>query len=638
MSDNQPKVELRSVHSLLKMKFFIPSYQRGYRWGKTQIEDLLSDIWEYSKRVKSEGTKFAGDYYCLQPLVIKFRPDTGVWEIIDGQQRLTTILIIMKCLKTQLDALELSSFHISFDTRSQINDTFLDTLDNRDRDNNIDIFHMANAVDTIQSWFETHKTVGVEKMSWLQTLLYSDDTGPNTRFIWYEIPNNHDPIETFTRLNMGKIPLTNAELVRALFLGKSLNTDQSNHDATQLRIAENWNIIEHQLHRSDFWYFIHDDNNAPTSRIEFIFDQITQRYLSALNHYSRPAWSDDQHRIFHYFYDQFNPKIQTSTNPKSPEHKEKLWKDIRDLALTLDEWFNDRSLYHLVGFIQNQGKYEIHSLHTQSLQLHKSEFKHYLKKLIFETVFETNWPTDNSVLDIISDVIENTTYGTKKQQLRDILLLFNIATLELNQESNMRFPFNSYKTQKWDIEHINATASKPSRVEDQRAWLKIMVEFHRQNVPFFEEIRSNKELQKKFSDSKCLQDAGFDGQEPGFNLNIDTVINSHNFAELFDDLYVIIMSVFTDPTSSQDLDKIGNLTLLDQATNRSYQNAPYPLKREVVMEIDHKGIYVPLCTRNIFLKAYSNQLHNMLMWLDSDQDDYKNKIIETLVNFFRDDN
>ena len=104
MSVIEPNVKLRSVHELQGLQFFIPSYQRGYRWSKTQIEDLLSDIWEYYQQVTQTSTDVAGKFYCLQPLVVRHRSENDVWEVIDGQQRLTTIYLIMKCLSTQLGA------------------------------------------------------------------------------------------------------------------------------------------------------------------------------------------------------------------------------------------------------------------------------------------------------------------------------------------------------------------------------------------------------------------------------------------------------------------------------------------------------------------------------------------------------
>ena len=42
MAEN--KIELKSVRELLGMKFFIPNYQRGYRWTEQQVLDLLNDI------------------------------------------------------------------------------------------------------------------------------------------------------------------------------------------------------------------------------------------------------------------------------------------------------------------------------------------------------------------------------------------------------------------------------------------------------------------------------------------------------------------------------------------------------------------------------------------------------------------
>lgn len=96
-------VGLKSIGSLLNGKnhFFIPAYQRGYRWRHKQIEELLSDFYSFTKRND-------GDYYCLQPVIVKpivknderwkkvfgdqeIEEDTNLWELVDGQQRLTSI-------------------------------------------------------------------------------------------------------------------------------------------------------------------------------------------------------------------------------------------------------------------------------------------------------------------------------------------------------------------------------------------------------------------------------------------------------------------------------------------------------------------------------------------------------------------
>ena len=61
--------------------FYIPSYQRGYKWGKYEIEALLNDILDYSESKD-------GEFYCLQPLVVRRDSDERHWRVVDGQQRL----------------------------------------------------------------------------------------------------------------------------------------------------------------------------------------------------------------------------------------------------------------------------------------------------------------------------------------------------------------------------------------------------------------------------------------------------------------------------------------------------------------------------------------------------------------------
>ena len=68
--------------------FYVPSYQRGYRWGKEEVTRLLEDIY-------TNGNKT----YCLQPVVV--RKDGDRYELIDGQQRLTTLFILLQYIKRE---------------------------------------------------------------------------------------------------------------------------------------------------------------------------------------------------------------------------------------------------------------------------------------------------------------------------------------------------------------------------------------------------------------------------------------------------------------------------------------------------------------------------------------------------------
>ena len=57
-------IQMKSVWDLMGKNFFIPNYQRGYRWDKEQVEDLLNDFFEFYSNDEQ-------DFYCLQPLVVK---------------------------------------------------------------------------------------------------------------------------------------------------------------------------------------------------------------------------------------------------------------------------------------------------------------------------------------------------------------------------------------------------------------------------------------------------------------------------------------------------------------------------------------------------------------------------------------
>src|SRR4051812_24464392 len=93
MNDNL-SIDLKTVAGLLGYKFFIPAYQRGYRWTVEQVTDLLKDINEFTPK-EIAGTTHK-TWYCLQPIVVKkSEENTDVWNVIDGQQRLTTIYLIL---------------------------------------------------------------------------------------------------------------------------------------------------------------------------------------------------------------------------------------------------------------------------------------------------------------------------------------------------------------------------------------------------------------------------------------------------------------------------------------------------------------------------------------------------------------
>ena len=88
-------IELKTLNELSQYSFYIPAYQRGYRWTEQEVKDLLNDINEFIPREISDTEEKT--WYCLQPVVVKSRSENE-YEVIDGQQRLTTIYLILHYL------------------------------------------------------------------------------------------------------------------------------------------------------------------------------------------------------------------------------------------------------------------------------------------------------------------------------------------------------------------------------------------------------------------------------------------------------------------------------------------------------------------------------------------------------------
>jgi hypothetical protein len=92
--------------------------------------------------------------------------------------------------------------------------------------------------------------------------------------------------------------------------------------------------------------------------------------------------------------------------------------------------------------------------------------------------------------------------------------------------------------------------------------------------------------------------------------------------------------------STKDKDNISNLTLLDSATNREYKDAPFAYKRYCIVEYDKKGDrFIPLCTRNVFLKYYSDSnkktsYFDTLRWNEDDRTGYMKAIHEAVDPIF----
>ena len=161
--------------------------------------------------------------------------------------------------------------------------------------------------------------------------------------IWYEIrEQNTNPIDTFIRINLGKISLTNAELIKALFLQKRNFGDGDIAKLKQLEIAQKWDRIENQMQEENFWWFLNKEENNSSSHIEFIFDMICG--MDKTSESIEKIIGNDQNRTFRYYAYRFGD---------SPDHEtiKTLWSEIEEKFETFQEWYLTHEWYHYVGFL-----------------------------------------------------------------------------------------------------------------------------------------------------------------------------------------------------------------------------------------------------------------------------------------------
>ncbi|MEM8520633.1 DUF262 domain-containing protein [Flavobacterium sp. PL12] len=598
---NVNELKILEINKLLNFNFFIPSYQRGYRWTDKEVNALLKDIWDF-KNENHTSDKF----YCLQPIVVKDKifENESYWEVIDGQQRLTTILIILYYFNQMEFKIPKKIFTVSFETRPD-SKAFLASIEDKELAlTNVDYFHIHNAYNAVYNWFEAK---GRENTTiagaFYETLINV------VKVIWYEIKEKdvveeeENAIDVFTRINMGKIPLTNSELVKALFLQKK-NFDE-HQIYIQLKIAKEWDEIEKKLQDDAFWYFIYNSINPIKyeNRIEYIFDLLKGR-----------TEEDEEHHTFNAFVQELENNAKSRGNKKTVEES---WLTIKNYFQSLEEWFSNAELYHLIGFLIEY-KYDINSLREESVGISKSKFVEHLNGII-KTLFE-------------KINIDNLDYKVNPKQVRKTLLLFNIKTIISTQEAEVRFPFDKYKKENWDIEHVNSQTYKVIEKAKRKDWALDLLEYFTGEKGYSETIvdKYNK-TEMEIQDEMVSQLT--DEKDKEFCKRLIIILKSEKSDDhFFQDLNSEIRNRFKENEINQD-DGIANLALLDQGTNRSYKNAMFPIKRKHIIANDANGIFVPICTKNLFLKYYSNKMSDVMYWKKSDASDYLQAIKQTLSTY-----
>lgn len=464
--------------------YVIGSYQRGYRWDIVNVRELLEDIFEdkliedyffpksaymAEKNVIEELRKKIRDTeYCLQPLVLKKKGEC--YSVIDGQQRLTTLYIIIKALCSVSDKKFPPMFSIEYESREKSKE-FLQNLSESSESTDIDTAYILQAYRYSKQWFlEQNKScvafmdensndydeskLSGEFASYLYDLLLK-----KTKFIWDEVDEssadaNKKEQKVFSDRNTGRLELTDSELIKSLFMNPEYyGKGEVNLSDRQTLISEIWDIYENELHKDSLWKFLPISDEAREeysllTRIDAIFLLLVKKNKIARN-------QNEENSLFKAIKFWIDKRIRVAEESSDKDDKATLtvmqssWREVCDLFDGIKELYEDNELYNLLSLFKmiEADPNKVFEKYLEVLNLSKNKRAENIKKAICDRLFSSG----------ISQTVKAVRFP-ERDTIRKILIAHNVAITNASNPIN-RFGFHFFETIKgeWDIEHIYAT-------------------------------------------------------------------------------------------------------------------------------------------------------------------------------------
>lgn len=630
--DNSQWLSVKDIVSKYK-KFNVPSLQRTYRWGEKEITLLLNDLYEFYNTNKDS----TNDFYPLQPLILKkSNQNDDTWNVLDGQQRLTTIKLIASFFEMDKDY----CLDISYDTREKTKD-FLDNISNKKEEDvgkSMELYYIFHAYEVIKAWFQKNKKEkDTEKINAIRNVLFEKE---RTRFVVQEMNSDDDEAKTFQNINQGRIPLSCSELIKALFLGHIFESHKIDNNCRfayssdgyglfipinpikekqeliriQNIIAKEWDDIETVLMHDEFYSFVCPEKDRSINRMDFLFEVVYGN-----EKYKKYKTDDPFNAIYERIKDDKKANIVDTISH--------CWNEVVKCFNRMQKLYYDFDAYHLVGFCicEDIGISEdFYKYCNEDEKL--DEFKTAIRVKIKGKVL-SGLKTDD-----LDEWLKGLRYKENKGQIKLILLLHNLQSYSYEK---IRFPFNLYDGGKnYDIEHIHATAEEKADKKSRYEWFET-----NHNA-----IKRNK---KKLEDPNLI--TLFDSFEEAYgekksDKKLDKFKNDKEFNKLRD---IMIIDNFDNDDAKEYFstkDGIWNLCLLDSTTNRTYKNSLFITKREMILkkakgEMDKEDYVYPLllCTERIFLKFYSNvdSDDNLNFWTKNNREAYFKDISKKVTDFLK---
>lgn len=604
-------------------KFIIPSYQRGYKWKKHDIEQLLNDIYDY--KIDESGDTF----YCLQNITL-IKVEDG-YNVVDGQQRLTTLALILSYLgETELFRNRIK-YNIRTNSHEFLNDyvfsghlsSFMsnregmpliewENLNIDEQYNYQDIFYMYNACQTIECWFdiEIHKeakeVIKDKLLNHVKLIVNLPQITSNQEF------------DLFDNLNGKRVSLDGADLIRAMIITRvakmkvEVVLDQVKHDVLLNETRIKTGMCLDQIHR---WWS----------------DKEKQRYFSHFvsninSNGENIAFKDDKYPIdiLYKLYIQ-TTKAKKMLNIKDngigdkasgtiklgyferPNDINGMYEEIYDLQRLIEYWYKDVELYHLVLFANIYLKKNFKCLTDAWSINNRNTFVKWIKEEI----------RNNDVIKVAiregkDDELNynENWYDGDEEDMSFVMVLLDIISIINSQKS--KFPIANidalhFTPQKEDKEHIfpQTPLSQTFTIKTLKAYVDVAFECKYK-------IRQSKEIIMEMIDHF---------------QNI--ILGNERFREYFNNK----MTREVIPVNS-----LGNVCLLQDRVNRSYGNDFFTQKHFDIISKSRNGEYIRPHVLDAFSKAMATERQRtdynyMQKWTKDDIYARRRYIVDTIKKY-----
>jgi hypothetical protein len=544
--------------------YYIGPYQRGYKWKSKTIHDqvsvLLSDL--YDAFLKKNDRQSNTEYY-LQYITVKKTKQNGneVFEVIDGQQRLTTLTLLFNMLEkyfeTENIAKKTDNYLLQYSrylgAETNIFDIISDLLDESrthiEKVEEQDKFYLYGAAKTIRTFFKILK-----ENDWEKFIPFVDFIKNDVKIILNKEDEFTSAEEVFSSLNANKVPLTNAYLIKGLLLTKasriSIAEGQKKHFKEimdeRTMMAKTWDEMHNWFSRPDVGkYFFGNETAGMDVALSLIQHPQINSEHSVIELFRNSLESsgkkfENQYELFN----QFHENIITSSNAFDYLIK------IKHLYKRLRNWYEDNNWYNLLGFYLQTGEKLESIINDTQIELSKKLNKQLVKHLTDKVKKDGKW---------VENDISNLRYPNNK--INKILLALSVFPegIDRTKEQNYRFDFFSYSKEGWSLEHIfpQNPGSKPIDFADDKDWL-------------IKQCRKNEkdDLVKKIQNN-----------EPLMGDDLSFIYNS------FPDVHIL-----------------GNMALLSSSVNSALSNGLFNTKRKILLKKLNNGSFVPKHTIDVFAK------------------------------------